>query len=293
MGSPRTAAGVGFERVGVVGSGTMGSGICELLALQGVSVTLAVSRESSVRSAPQRLGATLERRVAKGTITAAQRDAALDRIHVTGDLSLLADRQLVIEAIPEDKALKLKLFAELDAVLGPDAVLASTTSAISVTQLAAATNRPEQVIGVHFFNPVVALPLVEIIPTLFTTDDVTDRVEAFVGQTLGKQAIQVSDRSGFVVNALLIPYLLAAVRMVENGFVTAELVDRAMELGCNHPVGPLRLADLVGLDVVVAIARALFDEFKEPLYAPPPTLLRMVESGILGRKTGRGFYTYS
>ncbi|GLY30942.1 3-hydroxybutyryl-CoA dehydrogenase [Kineosporia sp. NBRC 101731] len=271
----------------------MGSGICELLALQGVSVTLAVSRESSVRSAPQRLGATLERRVAKGTITAAQRDAALDRIHVTGDLSLLADRQLVIEAIPEDKALKLKLFAELDAVLGPDAVLASTTSAISVTQLAAATNRPEQVIGVHFFNPVVALPLVEIIPTLFTTDDVTDRVEAFVGQTLGKQAIQVSDRSGFVVNALLIPYLLAAVRMVENGFVTAELVDRAMELGCNHPVGPLRLADLVGLDVVVAIARALFDEFKEPLYAPPPTLLRMVESGILGRKTGRGFYTYS
>ena len=290
--SPAAPVEVGIERVGVVGSGTMGAGIAELAAVHGLSVVLAVSRPSSLISAPQRPAAALDRKVAKQKLTAAERNEALSRITVTADLSDLGDRQFVIEAVPEDRALKLDLFSALDPVLPADTVLASTTSAISVTQLAGAVTHPERVIGVHFFNPVVALPLVEIVPTLLTDDEVTRRVTAFVSGALGKEPIPVSDRSGFVVNALLIPYLIAAVRMVESGVSSAESVDRAMELGCAHPLGPLRLCDLIGLDVVVAIAEALYAEFKQPLYAPPSSLLRMVESGILGRKTGRGFYTY-
>lgn len=281
-----------IQRVGVIGSGTMGAGIAELCAARGLSVTLAVSRKASLVTAPQRIAASLRRRVEKGRITAAERDAVLARISVTDDLGTLLDRQLVIEAVPEDKELKTMLFARLDHLLDGSTVLASTTSAISVTQLAAATTRPERVIGVHFFNPVVALPLVELIPTMLTSQDVTRRVAAFVTEGLGKQQIPVADRSGFVVNALLVPYLLAAIRMVEAGGCSADTVDRAMELGCAHPMGPLKLADLIGLDVVVAIANALYEEFKQPLYAPPPVLLRMVESGFLGKKSGRGFYAY-
>ena len=286
------AAPPSVQRVGVIGSGTMGAGIAELCATRGLSVTLAVSRRPSLAAAPARIAAALERRVERGRITAAERRAALARISVTDDLAALADRELIIEAAPEDRELKKVLFSRLDQVTDAGTILASTTSAISISQLAAATARPERVVGVHFFNPVAVLPLVELVATLRTVPAVTARVAAFVTSGLGKQQIPVTDRSGFVVNALLVPYLLAAIRMVESGGGSAETVDRAMELGCAHPMGPLKLADLIGLDVVTAIAGALYEEFKQPLYAAPPTLLRMVESGLLGRKTGRGFYTY-
>ncbi|WP_035799773.1 3-hydroxybutyryl-CoA dehydrogenase [Kitasatospora mediocidica] len=281
------------ERVGVVGSGAMGAGIVELCALRGLDVRLAVSRESSLTSAPQRIAASLNRRVAKQKITEDERDAALARISLTTDLADLGDRQLVIEAVPEDESIKLDLFATLDKVVEPDAILASTTSAITITRLARATTRPQRVIGIHFFNPVVSMPLVELVPTLLTDEGVNRRVESFVADTLGRQPLPTRDRSGFTVNALLVPYLLAAVRMVESGFSSAELVDQGMELGCGHPMGPLRLCDLIGLDVVAAAADALYGEFKEPLYTPPPLLSRMVESGLLGRKSGRGFYEYA
>lgn len=282
----------GISRVGVVGSGTMGAGIAELCATRGLDVRLAVSRESSLTSAPRRIAASLGRRVEKGKLTPAERDAALARISVGTDLAELGDRQLVIEAIPEDEQLKLGLFATLDKVAGDDTVLASTTSAIAITRLAAVTTRPERVIGLHFFNPVTAMRLVEIVPALLTGAEVTDAVAIFAEHTLDRQPVTVADRSGFVVNALLIPYLLSAIRMVDTGYCPAEQVDAAMELGCAHPMGPLRLADLIGLDVVVAIAAALHEEFKEPQYAAPPSLSRLVEAGHLGRKTGRGFHTY-
>ncbi|MFE6227155.1 3-hydroxybutyryl-CoA dehydrogenase [Streptomyces sp. NPDC057854] len=281
------------RRVGVVGSGTMGGGIVELCALRGLDVRLAVSRESSLVSAPRRLAASLDRGVAKGRLSAADRDAALARVSVTADLADLSDRELVIEAVPEDEQLKLDLFATLDKVVAEDAVLASTTSAISITRLARATAHPGRLIGIHFFNPVVTLPLVELVPTLLTDPDVLRRAEAFVAGTLGKDPIPAGDRAGFVVNALLVPYLLAAVRMVESGYASAEHVDRGMERGCAHPMGPLRLCDLIGLDVVAAAADSLYAEFKEPLYAPPSLLTRMVQSGLLGRKSGRGFYAYA
>ncbi|MGW4529067.1 3-hydroxybutyryl-CoA dehydrogenase [Amycolatopsis sp. NPDC004378] len=282
----------GITRVGVVGSGTMGAGIAELCATRGLDVRLAVSRESSLTSAPARIAASLGRRVDKGKLTPAERDAALARISIGTDLAELGDRQLVIEAIPEDEQLKLGLFATLDKIAGDDTVLASTTSAIAITRLAAATTRPERVLGLHFFNPVTAMRLVEIVPALATDPQVTGQVTAFAERTLDRQPVTVADQSGFVVNALLIPYVLAAIRMVDTGYCPAEQVDLAMELGCAHPMGPLRLADLIGLDVVAAIAAALHDEFKQPLYAAPPSLSRLVEAGHLGRKTGRGFHTY-
>lgn len=281
------------RRVGVVGSGTMGGGIAELCALRGLDVRLAVSRESSVVSAPQRLAASLDRRVSKDRLSEADRDAALSRVSVTTDLADLGDRRLVIEAVPEDEDLKLDLFTTLDKVVDPDAILASTTSAITITRLARATAHPGRVIGMHFFNPVVSLPLVELVPTLLTDPAVLRSAETFVAGTLGKEPITAGDRSGFVVNALLVPYLLSAVRMLESGYASAEHIDRGMEGGCAHPMGPLRLCDLIGLDVVAAAADALYEEFKEPLHAPPSLLSRMVESGLLGRKTGRGFYAYA
>ncbi|WP_345661693.1 3-hydroxybutyryl-CoA dehydrogenase [Streptomyces venetus] len=281
-----------IDRVGVVGSGTMGAGIAELCAVRGLDVTLAVSRESSLASAPRRIEASLERAVSRGRIPEQTRDAALDRITVTTDLADLGDRHLVVEAVPEDESLKLGLFAALDKVVADDAILASTTSAITISRLAGVTSRPHQVLGIHFFNPVGVMSLVEVVPTLLTDAGLLDRAEEFVAGALGKEPIRVSDRSGFVVNALLIPYLLAAIRMADTAHASSESIDRAMELGCAHPMGPLRLADFIGLDVVAAIAGALYEEFKEPLYAPPPLLSRMVTSGLLGHKSGRGFYAY-
>ncbi|MGW1764802.1 3-hydroxybutyryl-CoA dehydrogenase [Streptomyces sp. NPDC002073] len=284
----------GIERVGVVGSGIMGTGIAELCAKTGLDVTVAVFSESSLVTAPQRLAASLDRGVAKGKLTAEERDAALGRVTFTRDLGDLVDRQLVIEAAKEDEQLKLDVFATLDKIVeDPDAILATNTSSIPVARLAAATGRPGQVIGLHFFNPVPALPLVEIVASVRTDEAVAERALVFVRDVLGKKPIASPDRAGFLVNALLFPYLLSAIRMVESGLATAEAVDQSMVHGCAHPMGPLRLADLIGLDTTVSIAQAMYEEFKEPLYAPPPLLLRMVESGLLGKKSGRGFHTYA
>ncbi|MFB6554789.1 3-hydroxybutyryl-CoA dehydrogenase [Streptomyces sp. NPDC056405] len=283
----------GIERIGVAGSGIMGAGIAELCAKAGCDVRVAVSSDTSLQTGPARVTRSLDRALSKGKITEEQRDQALRRITFTRDLGELSDRQLVIEAVKEDEALKLDLLTSLDKIVqAPDAILASNTSSLSVARLAHATTRPEHVIGIHFFNPAPVLPLVEIVDSILTDPQVSRRTEDFVVGRLGKTAIKSPDRAGFVVNALLFPYLLSAIRMVDSGLATAEVIDQGMTLGCSHPLGPLRLADLIGLDTTVSIAEALYEESKEPLYAPPALLLRMVEAGLLGKKSGRGFYTY-
>jgi len=209
------------------------------------------------------------------------------------EIGRLADRQIVIEAIVEDEHTKVELFAELDLIVkDPDAILASNTSSIPIMKLGVATSRPDRVIGIHFFNPVPVLPLVELVPSLLTSNETASRARAFVEGQLGKTGIDCQDRAGFVVNALLIPFILSAVRMLESGFATAADIDQGLVLGAAHPQGPLALADLIGLDTTKAIADSLYEEFKEPLYSPPPMLARMVDAGLLGRKSGRGFYDY-
>ncbi|MBC6449045.1 3-hydroxybutyryl-CoA dehydrogenase [Actinokineospora sp. HBU206404] len=283
-----------IDRVGIVGCGTMGSGIAEVCAMAGIDVRVAVSGRDSEYRGRNRLTASLDRAVSKGRLTESARDNALSRVSFVTELEGLADRQLVIESVVEDEQAKLHVFKDLDRVLdAPDVVLASNTSSIPIIRLAHATSRPESVVGIHFFNPVPVLPLVELVASLATDDTTRGVVERFAVDRLGKQVVWSPDRAGFMVNALLIPYLLNAIRMVESGFTSAESLDRAMELGCNHPMGPLRLADLIGLDVVASIAEAMYQEFKEPLHAPPPLLLRMVEGKALGRKSGGGFHHYA
>jgi 3-hydroxybutyryl-CoA dehydrogenase len=278
--------------VGVVGGGIMGSGIAEVAARAGFDVVVREVDEVAAASARHRLAASLARAVRSGKLTEADRDATLLRLTHTTDLADLADRDLVIEAVVEDEAEKVAIFSALGAVVSPDCVLASNTSSIPIMKLAAATVHPERVVGMHFFNPVPVLPLVEIVPSLLTSAETVTRAETFASGWLGKHTVRSKDRAGFVVNALLIPYLLAAIRMVESGFASAEDVDTAMVAGCAHPMGPLALADLIGLDTLHAVACSMYAEFKEPLYAPPPLLLRMVEAGLLGRKSGRGFLSY-
>jgi 3-hydroxybutyryl-CoA dehydrogenase len=239
-----------------------------------------------------RIAASLDRAVTRGKLAAADRDATLDRIRTTTSLDDLADRDLVIEAIVEDEPTKTALYRELSGLVRPDCVLASNTSSIPISRLAAAAQRPERVLGMHFFNPVPVLPLVELVPSLRTGQSTVDTARAFAEGRLGKKTVLCKDRAGFVVNALLVPYLLAAIRMVEAGVATAEDVDTAMVAGANHPMGPLALTDLIGLDTTAAVAVSMYEEFKEPLYAAPPLLLRMVEAGLLGRKSGQGFFSY-
>ena len=282
-----------IERVGVVGAGQMGSGIAEVSARAGVDVIVYEPPEALTTAGRNRIAKSLERGVSAGKVTERERSAALGRLKFTTSLSDLSDRQLVIEAVIEDDAVKGKIFAELDEIISdPDAVLASNTSSIPIMKIAAATKNPGRVLGLHFFNPVPVLPLVELVNTLVTSDAAVARTEQFASSVLGKQVVRCSDRSGFVVNALPVPYLLSAIRMVEAGFATIEDVDKAIIAGLSHPMGPLRLCDLVGLDTLKLIADKMFEEFKEPLYAAPPLLLRMVEAGQLGKKSGRGFYKY-
>jgi 3-hydroxybutyryl-CoA dehydrogenase len=282
-----------IERVGVVGAGQMGAGIAEVSLRAGVDVRIFEPTEALVTAGRDRITKSLQRGVSKGKLTQDEFDSALARLTSTTALADLADRDLVIEAIVEDDAVKAKVFAELDAVItDPDAVLASNTSSIPIMRIAAATKNPGRVLGLHFFNPVPVLPLVELVGTLVTTDAAIERTEKFASSVLGKQVVRCADRSGFVVNALLVPYLLSAIRMVEAGFATIEDVDTAVVAGLSHPMGPLRLSDLVGLDTLKLIADKMFEEFKEPLYGPPPLLLRMVEAGQLGKKSGKGFYAY-
>lgn len=282
------------KHVGIVGAGQMGRGIAEVCARAGLSVTLCDTTEDRARAGLAGVADSLLRAEKKGTLTSEERAHALAGISVAADLSRLAGADLVVEAAVEDEQAKTELFRRLDEVVDqPDAVLASNTSSIPIARLAAATRRPQSVLGLHFFNPVPVMPLVEVIPSLHTSEAAEQRVRAFASEALGKRTIVAEDRAGFVVNSLLVPYLLAAVRMVASGTATAEDIDTGMTAGCAHPMGPLRLADLIGLDTVAAIGDALYEEHKEPLYAPPPLLRRMVESGVLGRKSGRGFFNYA
>jgi len=282
-----------IARVGVIGAGQMGGGIAEVCARAGVDVTVFETTEALVAAGRTRIVKSLERGVSAGKITDRERDGAVANLTFTTALSDLADRQLVIEAVIEDEAIKAGIFRQLDEIItDPDAVLASNTSSIPVMKLGAATRNPGRVLGLHFFNPVPVLPLVELVTTLATTAAAADRTEQFAGEVLGKQVVRCSDRSGFVVNALLVPYLLSAIRMVESGLATVADVDKAVVAGLSHPMGPLRLSDLIGLDTLKLIADKMFEEFKEPHYGPPPLLLRMVEAGHLGKKSGQGFYSY-
>ncbi|MFD4766305.1 3-hydroxybutyryl-CoA dehydrogenase [Streptomyces niveus] len=282
-----------ISRLGIVGCGLMGSGIAEVAALRGLDVTVAESAPELAAAGRDRVTASLDRRLRRGTLTEADRDQALARLTFTHDLGDLADRQFVVEAVAENRETKAEIFRQLDkAVTDPHAVLATNTSSIPVVDLAVATTRASQVVGLHFFNPVPVQRLVEVIPALTTSPDTVARAREFAARGLGKEVIQAPDRSGFVVNALLVPYLLAAIRMVESGTARAEDIDSGMELGCAHPMGPLRLLDLIGLDTAQAVADSMYEEFKEPLYAAPPLLRRMVAAGHLGRKSGHGFYAY-
>ncbi|MFI5607370.1 3-hydroxybutyryl-CoA dehydrogenase [Amycolatopsis sp. NPDC051903] len=280
------------RKVGVVGAGQMGSGIAEVHAKSGVDVVITEVSQSALDAGKARIEKSLQRAVKNGKLAADDADAALGRLRFTTDLADLADRDLVIEAILEQEQAKVDVFAQLDKIVSrEDAIFASNTSSIPIVKIAMATQRPAQVVGIHFFNPVPVLPLVELVPSLLTSDDTARRAEEHAA-ALGKTVIRAQDRAGFIVNSLLVPYLLSAIRMVESGFATAEDIDRGMELGTAHPMGPLRLSDLIGLDTVKAIADSMYDEFKEPLYAAPPLLLRMVDAGLLGKKSGRGFYSY-
>ncbi len=282
-----------ITRVGVIGAGQMGAGIAEVCARAGVAVTVFETTDALVTAGRARIVKSLERGVSSGKITDRERDGAVANLTFTTAMSDLADRQLVIEAVIEDEAIKAGIFRQLDEIItDPDAVLASNTSSIPVMKLGAATRNPGRVLGLHFFNPVPVLPLVELVTTLATTEEAAARTEEFAGAVLGKQVVRCSDRSGFVVNALLVPYLLSAVRMVESGLATVADVDKAVVAGLSHPMGPLRLSDLIGLDTLKLIADKMFEEFKEPHYGPPPLLLRMVEAGHLGKKSGQGFYAY-
>ncbi len=282
-----------IERVGVIGAGQMGGGIAEVCARAGVDVTVFETTEALVTAGRNRIVKSLERGVSAGKITERERDGAVANLRFTTALADLADRQLVIEAVIEDEKIKAGIFSQLDEIItDPDAVLASNTSSIPVMKLGAATRNPGRVLGLHFFNPGPVLPLVELVTTLATTEAAAARTEQVAGTVLGKQVVRCSDRSGFVVNALLVPYLLSAVRMVESGLASIEEVDKAVVAGLSHPMGPLRLSDLIGLDTLKLIADKMFEEFKEPHYGPPPLLLRMVEAGRLGKKSGQGFYAY-
>ncbi len=282
-----------IERVGVVGAGQMGSGIVEVSARGGVDVVVYEPTEELIEAGRKRVTGSLERAASKGKLSDGDRDEALAKLTFTTNLADLSDRQLVIEAVVESETVKAKIFGELDELItDPDAVLASNTSSIPIMKIAAATKNPARVIGLHFFNPVPVLPLVELVSTLVTNEDAVARVETFARDVLGKQVVRCGDRSGFIVNALLVPYLLSAIRMAEAGVASVEDIDTAIVAGLSHPMGPLRLSDLIGLDTMKLIADSMYDEYKDPNYAPPPLLLRMVEASQLGKKSGKGFYSY-
>lgn len=282
------------ERVGVVGGGIMGTGIAEVCVRAGLDVVLVEVDPAVAARASARVRESLDRGVERGKLAAAEAEAAIERLACVEDLDRLADRSLVVEAVVEDHDAKLAVFSRLrEVVADPDAILASNTSSIPIVELAAAAgDRAEHVLGLHFFNPVPVLSLVEIIPSLLTSASAVDRAREFASGRLGKDPIVAPDRAGFTVNALLIPYLLSAIRMFEQGLASAEDIDQGMVKGCAHPMGPLALADLIGLDTVMGVAETLYGEHREQLFAPPPLLQRLVAANLLGRKSGRGLYSY-
>ncbi len=276
-----------FTSVAIIGGGFMGAGIAEAAAVSGIRV---VVRElpQFLEATRRRLETSLGRAVVKGKLDAAQRDEALARITLTSDLNDLAGVDLVIEAVSENIEIKTAIMKELDGIVGEETILASNTSAIPIAQLASVVSHPERVVGLHFFSPVPVMSLAEIVHALDTSDDTVKKARMFVEQ-LGKHAIVTKDRSGFIVNFLLVPYLMAAVRMYEEGFASREDIDDGMRLGAGHPMGPLTLCDFIGLDVLHAICNSMYDEFKLTEYAPPPVMKRMIAAGRLGRNSGRGF----
>jgi 3-hydroxybutyryl-CoA dehydrogenase len=281
-----------IQTVAVVGGGLMGSGIAEAVATAGMNVVLRDLSESNLHRTRDRIESSLSRAVERGKLTATEAAALSGRIALTTDLTQIAGAQFVIEAVPEDKQLKIEVIEAIAKVVSAQTVIASNTSSIPVTELAQAVNDPQRVIGLHFFSPVPVMRLVEIVVALDTGPETVATARAFAS-AIGKTPIETKDRSGFVVNMLLVPYLMAAVRMFEEGFATRDDIDAGMKLGCGHPMGPLTLGDFIGLDVLHAIGVSLYDEFKRDEYAPPPLLKRMVASGRLGRKSGRGFYEYA
>ncbi|NKS53189.1 3-hydroxybutyryl-CoA dehydrogenase [Rhodococcus hoagii] len=281
-----------MELVGVIGGGTMGAGIAEVCAKAGSNVLVLETKQEFADAAQARIANSIGKGVARGKISQEEADAAISRVRVTLDIEEFADRDLVIEAAPEIEALKFEIFGKLAKIVKPSGILATNTSSIPVIKIANATSRPSQVVGVHFFNPVPVMPLVEIVVSLVTSEETVAAVTEFARDTLGKKAVRAGDRAGFIVNALLIPYLCDAVRMLESGYASAEDIDEAMKGGCGYPMGPLTLLDTVGLDVALAAAESLYAEFAQPNYAPPALLRRKVDAGHLGRKTGQGFYSY-
>jgi 3-hydroxybutyryl-CoA dehydrogenase len=280
-----------IETVGIVGAGFMGTGIAETVARAGLEVRLQEPNDAPLRSSREHLEASVARAVKGGKLESADADALRERVEWTTDLDRLADCDLVIEAVVEDPAVKGKVFKLLSPLLAPDALIASNTSSIPIAELASWSEHRERVLGLHFFSPATVMKLVEVVVGIDTSEEAVQRADAFV-EAIGKTPIRTKDRSGFIVNMLLVPYLMAGVRMYEEGFATRESIDEGMRLGCGHPMGPLELADFIGLDVLYAVCDSLYEEFKRPEYAPPPLLKRLVVSGHHGRKTGRGFYEY-
>ncbi|MCU1351099.1 MAG: 3-hydroxyacyl-CoA dehydrogenase [Acidimicrobiales bacterium] len=281
-----------IDSVGIIGSGIMGSGIAEVAAKAGHAVVLRSRKQETADDMVVRLEKSLGKQVEKGRLEEAERDAILGRVSATAELDALADCDLVIESVVEDLAVKQGLFGELDRIVKAGAILATNTSTLPVIEMAVATSRPELVCGIHFFNPAPAMELVELVRPLTAADETMAAARAFA-ERCGKNPVEVEDRAGFIVNALLFPYLNNAVRMMENGVASRDDIDAAMKGGCNFPMGPFALLDLVGLDTSVAILDALYDEFRDPNYAPVPLLRRMVSAGQLGRKSGTGFHEYA
>ena len=281
-----------IKKVGGVGCGLMGSGIVEVCVRAGYEVVVSEINDEFLQRGMERLNKSLSRAVSKGKATQEEMNAALARVKGTTDTADFAPCDLVIEAAVENMELKKKLFAELDGILRPEAIIGSNTSSLCVTEMASATQRGDKVLGIHFFNPVPVMPLLELVCTILTSDETLAIAQEF-GQSVGKTTVVAKDTPGFIVNRLLVPYLLDAVRIYEDGLATREDIDTAIKLGLNHPMGPLTLMDLVGLDTTLFITDAMFEEFKDPRYAAPPLLRRMVLAGHLGRKSGKGFYDYS
>lgn len=281
-----------IDKVGVVGCGLMGSGIAEVAARSGFDVVVREIDDEAVAAGRARIERSMGRAVDKEKITADERDEALRHLRFTTDLADLADRDLIVEAIVEDLEAKAGLFATLDDVCGAATIYATNTSSLTVTDLAARTARPDRFVGLHFFNPVPVMKLVEVVRTIATGDEAVEAAFDFA-RRLGKEPIAAKDASGFVVNLLLVPYMLDAIRQLERGVASIDDIDTGMVLGCGHPMGPFTLCDFVGLDTTWRIAEIMFEEYREPRYAPPPLLKRMVALGRYGRKAGRGFYDYS
>ena len=281
-----------ISRVAVLGCGLMGSGIAQSAATAGFTTLVRDVEDGLLAGGEAAIRKSLAKLVEKGKLDAAARQGALDRLTFTTDLGDLSEYDLIVEAITEDLELKNELWRALDGRCPPHTIFASNTSSLSIGDMAAATRRPDRFVGLHFFNPVPLMPLVEVVRAVTTSAEVFERAMAFA-RRLGKEPIAARDRSGFVVNRLLVPYLLDAVRALEQGVASTADIDRGMQLGCGHPMGPLTLLDFVGLDTVSRIAEIMFDEYREARYAPPPLLRRMVAAGFHGRKSGRGFYDYA